>query len=552
MPIARREMLILARSARTYRGRLATGIMTLVGGIAFAVIYSQTGLRSAAPFIGVVGYMLSLMCIFTGAQLSADAIAREKREGTLGLLFLTGLPAWQITGGKLIANGVSSFFSIFVTFPLLSLLLIVGGVQPAEVFQLALALMNLLFLSSSIGMFVSTISLEQKRAVGRASLLVVLFWWGFPALARLNSVLGGPPWLSGLLLLCSLNSSFIPSMLGPGLGVSNTPWLNLLCLHLLGWTFLGLATVLVRKQWQDKPERKRFSPREWWKRLSFGSAKVRKRLRAQLLEPNPFVWLASRDRLRFLGVWLITFVMIGVSATIYYSAPNLPGALLGFSVVMTFIHQFMAIGLGAAQLNAEQEQGTLEMLLSTPLSARDLAQGQFRASVRQLRAPVVVVLLVFILTGLVTWQAGAGALMKAAWFLAVGFYLFNLYTAIWLAMWGAVIARDPRIASGAAMGRLFGLPLFVTATATILLAAANLLLNVNLYPTPTLILTSICLLVFVNNIYWLRRIHRELPTRLRLYAYARYAPEAEETGVFARLGRIAGKYYGERRKQRGM
>src|SRR5689334_5594903 len=113
MPIARRELLVLARAPHTYRARLGTGIMTLVGGIAFGIFYSRLGMQSATPFLGVVGYMLSLMCIFTGAQLSADAISKEKREGTLGFLFLTGLPAWQITGGKLIASGVPAFFGIF-------------------------------------------------------------------------------------------------------------------------------------------------------------------------------------------------------------------------------------------------------------------------------------------------------------------------------------------------------------------------------------------------------------------------------------------------------
>ena len=95
MPIARREMLVLARSPVTYRTRLATGLMTLVGGIAFGVIYSRVGIGSVFPFIGVIGYMLSLTCMFSGAQLSADAVSKEKREGTLGLLFLTGLRPWQ-------------------------------------------------------------------------------------------------------------------------------------------------------------------------------------------------------------------------------------------------------------------------------------------------------------------------------------------------------------------------------------------------------------------------------------------------------------------------
>jgi hypothetical protein len=122
------------------------------------------GLGSAAffPFIGVIGYMLSLTCMFSGAQLSADAVSKEKREGTLGLLFLTGLRPWQIIGGKLIANGLSAFSGVMVTFPLLSLLLICGGVQPMEIFQICIALLNTLFVSAAMGLLISTVSLEQS------------------------------------------------------------------------------------------------------------------------------------------------------------------------------------------------------------------------------------------------------------------------------------------------------------------------------------------------------------------------------------------------------
>jgi ABC-type transport system involved in multi-copper enzyme maturation permease subunit len=551
MPIARREMVVLARSRMYYRARVTTGIVTLVGGIAFGIFYSRVGVQSTLPFLGVVGYMLSLMCIFTGAQVCADAIAKEKREGTLGLLFLTGLPAWQITAGKLIAHGISAFFGIFVTFPLLALLVIVGGVQPLDVFQMALALLNVLFFSASMGLFVSTISLEQKRAVGRASLMVMLFWWGLPLLARLNSSLGGPFWLSELLLLCSLNSSFVPSMVGAGLGSSTNPWLNLLCLHLLGWAFLGLATALVPRQWQDKAEQSRFSPRAWWKKLSFGNKKVRARLRAKLLEPNPFVWLASRDRLRLLAVWIVTFVMAGIAGSIYYGTGNQAAVLVGYCFLVTLIHRFMAIGAGASQLLVEQEQGTLEMILSTPMTAREVVAGQFRAAARQLRGPVTVVLLVFAGTAFALWQPAAREswLLKASLVGALLLYLFDMYTALWLSMWGAAIARDPRRAAGAAMARLFGFPLFITASTTVILSALTLFFGWSVAPTRSVVVAMVVILVIGNNIYWLLRVRRDLPARLRMSAYSRYAPE-EEPSVFGALGRKLGRIYARVRRSK--
>ena len=545
MPIARREMLLLARSPTMYRARLTTGVLTLVGGIAFGILYSRLGIGTAPAFIGVLGYMLSIMCMFTGAQVCADSISKEKREGTLGFLFLAGLPGWQITLGKLIANGLSAFFGIFVTFPLLSLLLIVGGVRPLQVFQMALTILNTLFVSASMGLFVSTISLEQKRAIGRASMIVMFFWWGLPMLARLNSQFGGPPWLTSAILLISLNSSFLPTFFSPfgaALGTSGRPWWNLLAMHLLGWFFLALATWTILRRWQDKPERPKFSIRAGWKGLSFGTKRVRERLRARLLDPNPFVWLAARDRLRFLGAWILTLAMLGVGGFIYYFNPGGPGPALGICIGATMMHRFWVCGMGAAQLLAEQEQGTLEMLFSTPLGARDVLRGQFRATVRQLRGPVLLVLLLHVAVALLIEGQRAPAVEMIAVLGSLFFYLFDLYTAIWLSMWGAVIARNPKHAGGAAIARLMGIPFFTVATATIVITVLNAFFGFGVSPSPAFVATCIGVLIIMNNIYWIRRVRRDLPGLLRTYAFRRYE-STEEKGFFAMLGRNLGRFY---------
>ncbi len=545
MPIARREMLVLARSPLLYRARLTTGLVTLVAGAAFGIFYAHVGIRSVVPFAGAVGYMLSMMCMFAGAQVSADSVAKEKREGTLGLLFLSGLSGWEITVGKLIAAGISSFYGIFVTFPLLSLLMIVGGVKPLQIVQMSLTLRNTVFASVAMGLFASTISLEQKRAAGRASMLVMFFWWGLPLLSGLAVRFGAPFWVNSGLLLFSMNSSFLPTMIATGLVRSSQPWMNLLGVHLLGWIFLGLAWRTVRREWQDKPGREKVGVRGWWRRLSYGTASRQRRLRVRLLDRNPFAWLASRDRLRALGMWIVTFVMIGLGAIVYFVEGRNAGAMVvTFPVAVTVIHRFMAVASGASQLLAEQEQGTLEMIFCTPFSARGVLAGQFTASARQMIGPVLLVVLMHL--GAV-WLWTSNPLMNKALAcsvlaLSLALYLFDLYTAIWLAMWGAVISRNYKQASGAAITRLIGTPFLITASLTILLAALNTYFNVGILPGTTLIVSTICVLMVGNNLYWLRRVRRELASRLRSYAFSRYAPE-ETTGLFAKFGRTLGRFY---------
>lgn len=541
MPIAYREMLVLARSPAAYRARMMTGLGSLVAGAGFAVIYSRAGIGSTQQFIGGISQALSLMCIFMGANLTSDSVAREKREGTLSLLFLTHLSAFQITAGKLIAHGLSAFFTLFVTFPLLSLLMIVGGIGPAQVGTVAVSLANTLFLTTCIGLFVSTLSLDQKRAAGWSTSVVMLLWWGVPLLAQLILILKGPLWVSQGLRLFSLNAPFFFAF-GPAIGTAGGPWPNILCLHLTGWFFLGLATLCLRHRWQDKPAGSTASLQGWWKRLSFGSPAARKRLRDRLLDSNAFLWLASRDRLRQINLWVATVVLLLTAAWVYRMNNYEWAPLLGFAFLLNFIHQMMAAGGGAAQLLAEQDQGTLEMLISTPLSTKEIIQGQLRAAFRQFRFPIFLVAALHVaLLALLRLADAPGAALYAV-VLALVFYLFGLYTAFRLAIWGVVTTQNARKAGSAAAMRLIGVPALTILGGTAVIALANLIFGTNLTPTFPWIIGGFCPLVLLNNGYWIRRTRHELPARLALYAFRRYEPH-EPVGLAGRIGGLAGALY---------
>ena len=58
-----------------------------------------------------------LFCLFAGRRSSADCLSSEKREGTLGLLFLTDLKGYDIVLGKLAATSLNGFYSLLAAFP---------------------------------------------------------------------------------------------------------------------------------------------------------------------------------------------------------------------------------------------------------------------------------------------------------------------------------------------------------------------------------------------------------------------------------------------------
>jgi ABC-type transport system involved in cytochrome c biogenesis permease component len=91
-----------------------------------------------------------VFCLFSGMGSTADCLSEEKREGTLGLLFLTDLKGYDIVFGKLLATSLHTIYGLLATFPIFSLVLLIGGVRGGELLQLGLALLNTLFFSLSV------------------------------------------------------------------------------------------------------------------------------------------------------------------------------------------------------------------------------------------------------------------------------------------------------------------------------------------------------------------------------------------------------------------
>lgn len=64
-------------------------------------------------------------------MLTADSLSRERREGTLGFLFLTDLQGY-VVAGKLAGLALIPLHGLLATFPIAALTLCLGGVTAGE------------------------------------------------------------------------------------------------------------------------------------------------------------------------------------------------------------------------------------------------------------------------------------------------------------------------------------------------------------------------------------------------------------------------------------
>jgi ABC-type transport system involved in multi-copper enzyme maturation permease subunit len=118
--------------------------------------------------------VLTAFCLLAGTHQTADCLSEEKREGTLGLLFLTDLKGYDVVFGKVAATSLNLFYIVLALFPVLAIPLLVGGVSFSEVGRIALVLLNTLWLSLALGLWVSARSWEQPKAVWTAFVLICL------------------------------------------------------------------------------------------------------------------------------------------------------------------------------------------------------------------------------------------------------------------------------------------------------------------------------------------------------------------------------------------
>src|SRR5260370_11250204 len=136
--------------------------------------------RALFTSLAVVAFIYSLLA---GVLTTADCLSEEKREGTLGLLFLTDLKGYDIVFGKLTAKSVNAAYGLLAIFPVMAIPLLLGGVTVQEFWRAVLGSIKNLVFSLAVGMFCSAVSLADRKAMARPPPILLLFPLGLPLAA---------------------------------------------------------------------------------------------------------------------------------------------------------------------------------------------------------------------------------------------------------------------------------------------------------------------------------------------------------------------------------
>src|SRR5436190_15700122 len=146
LPIVGRELRVASRQRSTYwiRTGAALGGIAIGAWIMLMPFFHDNRTLGPALFVSL-SILTFVYSLFVGVLRTADCLSEEKREGTLGLLFLTDLKGYDIILGKLVATSLNTFYGMLSIFPILAISLLVGGVSGSEFWRVVLVSVNNLF-----------------------------------------------------------------------------------------------------------------------------------------------------------------------------------------------------------------------------------------------------------------------------------------------------------------------------------------------------------------------------------------------------------------------
>jgi ABC-type transport system involved in multi-copper enzyme maturation permease subunit len=169
-PAFRRELLEMARRSTTHVVRsLAIAVMAVVVWNAVEPLRLGAATSGRPLFIGLNRLVFAFLWI-VGPLLTADCISREKREGTIGLLFLTPLRPIEVVLSKVAAHCLQGASVLLAIVPILVVPMLLGGITLTDVVRMALFQSAALALALTSGLLASSLCrdglLARLSAVG--------------------------------------------------------------------------------------------------------------------------------------------------------------------------------------------------------------------------------------------------------------------------------------------------------------------------------------------------------------------------------------------------
>jgi ABC-type Na+ efflux pump permease subunit len=396
-PVLQRELREAARRRANHRLRLfSAGVATLLLWAIAAHMARSSAQMGSWIFAALHSLLLGLILLIVPG-LTADCIARERRDGTLGLLFLTPLSAGGIVAGKALAQALRALTLWLAVLPILAIPFMMGGITWFDAFSALSLEFCAAVLCLAAGLLASSLVRERNAAFLLAFFLAAAFlflfsqvfililiklWRGSTVFAQIgmrwwDMELEVLPIFFGLLDVRGVAGWSAMVAFSP---VLTTVWTWLCCCGPVAVLLIFLLVALfaarrIKRSWPDKIP----SPRRENLVRRYCEPLFRRRFRRRmqrLLDRNPIAWLQQYSWKARLGTWVLCLLFAAVEWVIFQVHPDIDYltalALVPMSVTLVGIYTFV----GVNGFLEEKRSGALELLLVAPITVNKLIFGR--------------------------------------------------------------------------------------------------------------------------------------------------------------------------------
>jgi ABC-type transport system involved in multi-copper enzyme maturation permease subunit len=449
-PVFHFELVRLARQKRLFALRFVFGLILLtVVGMNYLADYGvllgfstrrEITLGELAEFgrrlfISLISAQIVMVGGLTPAMV-ADAIAAERHRKTLHYLMASVLNSTEIVVGKLAARVLYLGVFLALTFPIASLLTLIGGVDPEGLAWSYVALGSTTFFLASIAILASVITRRPRDSVGAAYALAGA-WLAVPMLVR-YWILEYPFFKVDHRGLTEVTAAVLDwwnaanpfewatnlsSVMTSGVAEVRSSLAWMVAMQLLYGTLFVAFSV-----WQLRPAFRRHEGR------AGRPPRMRRLVRRILPVPEcgdrPVYWKEAYFTAGQVGIaqravkLVLYLIMLAVIASTIYGSGRAfreciaNGYGTGGSVahyidrlslnmslrveisVLFTVWMFYLAATAAAGIAGEREQDTWISLLSTPLEGREILSGKMLGPIRA-TLPFAITLAILLLDGLV-------------------------------------------------------------------------------------------------------------------------------------------------------
>jgi len=414
--------LVQGGSRRTRHLYIRAGYLALMIVVLLLVLLNATQVSlsmrelaaAAANMFSQVSYLqVGLICLLTPVFM-AGAIAQEANPRTWDIILTTPMNALQIVLGNLFGRLFFILALLFSSLPLFTVTQFFGGVPGETVFaSYAIAACSALAVAA-IAITLSVTRTAGRRAVFIFYISVVIYLFAtYFVDAQLRSPVGpgSParhttimtpvnPFLALEVLLQS--NTYVPrSFVGVDASFARRLWFGKPITVFCWGAVLLSAALMVFSTLRVRAVGAKTGTIPWYRRLFGLGAKNALERQPRSVGRNPIVWREAHSRGKTLGAmagrWsfvafgvLLAIVLVTLFHTGAISKIVLRDALATVLTAEVIIITLLALNMSATAVSREREDGSLDIILTTPIQPGPYLWGKLRGLI-QFLVPMILV-----------------------------------------------------------------------------------------------------------------------------------------------------------------